>query len=308
MIIFITANDHRYTHQALAKERDVDVRVISHGELKARASNLPMATYIFTDVDRLAPEQLFNAAQYYRALRKLGIKALNNPARMLSRVGLLRALNRAGVNAFDAYRLEELSGPVRWPVFLRVDGSHSDPLSGLLNDQAELDAAIADCIGRGVPRSLLLIIEYAAEPVFPGLYRKLSVFRVGDLMFGFTCVHDDKWLVKYGTPGIATPELYDEEYELVADNPYLETMRTVFDIAGIDYGRVDFGLVDGQPQIYEINNNPDVKLQPKRGPVARREESNALFRENYLAALRAIDTPSAQAPVAAEPEPETGRK
>ncbi|MEO7635004.1 MAG: hypothetical protein ABIS38_05090 [Sphingomicrobium sp.] len=307
MIIFITANDHRYTHRALAKERDVEVRVISHGELKARSANLPIATYVFTDVDRLAPEQRFHAARYYRALCKLGIRALNDPARMLSRVGLLRALYRAGINAFDAYRLEELSGPMRWPVFVRVDGSHSDPVSGLLNDQAELDAAIADCISRGIPRSLLMVIEYAAEPVIPGLYRKLSVFRVGDTMLGFTCVHDDKWLVKYGTPGIATPELYDEEYQLVADNPYLETMRTVFDIAGIDYGRVDFGLVDGRPQIYEINSNPDVKLRPKEGLVARREESNALFRENYLAALRTIDTPAVQARAAAEPEAATSR-
>jgi len=58
----------------------------------------------------------------------------------------------------------------------------------------------------------------------------------------------------------------------------------------VDYGRVDYGLVDGRPQIYEINSNPDLKLRPEPGPAARRNESNDLFRANYLEALKAIDT------------------
>ncbi len=64
-------------------------------------------------------------------------------------------------------------------------------------------------------------------------------------------------------PAIATAKLYTEEYELVATHRFAEAMRPVFEIAGVEYGRVDFGLVDGRPQIYEINSNPDVKLRPK---------------------------------------------
>ena len=41
----------------------------------------------------------------------------------------------------------------------------------------------------------------------------------------------------------------------------------------------------------EINTNPDLKLRPKPDKVAVREQSIALFRKNFLAALAEIDTP-----------------
>jgi hypothetical protein len=290
LILIITTDQHRYTHASVVAEKTADARTISYDELHAQATQLPRATYIFTDLDRLTPRQLHQAGVYYRRLAGLGVKVLNDPARVLSRFGLIRALSRHGINQFDAYRAEDLDQPRRWPVFLRMEGNHADPLSGLLGNQAELDAAIDSALDKGVPRTAMLIVEYAAEPVRPGLFRKLSVFRIGGQMLGFTCVHDEKWLVKYGQNGSAPMDLYDDEYRLVAENPFGEAMRQVFDIARVDYGRVDFGLVDGRPQVYEINSNPDVRLRPKASPVARRNESNELFRENYLKAMRAIDS------------------
>ena len=67
-------------------------------------------------------------------------------------------------------------------------------------------------------------------------------------------------------------------------------MLDVFNIAGIDYGRVDFGLVGGRPQIYEINSNPMVDPKPSASLIERRNQSVALFRANYLEAMDAIDT------------------
>src|SRR4029079_4666966 len=81
----------------------------------------------------------------------------------------------------------------------------------------------------------------------------------------------------------------------VAECPFAEILSKAFEIAGVEYGRVDYGLVDGRPQIYEINSNPDLKLRPEPGPVVRRNESNALFTANYLDALKAIDTPGTKA-------------
>ena len=138
-------------------------------------------------------------------------------------------------------------------------------MSELIENEEQLSAALEQSVRDGVPRSLSGIVEYSAEPVQPGLFRKLSVFRVADRLLGYTCVHDDQWIVKYGKPGIASPELYDEEYEFVSTNPFAEALRPVFEIAGVDYGRVDFGLVGGRPQIYEINTNPDIKLRPPPG-------------------------------------------
>lgn len=299
MIIIFTTKSHRYTHESVAAEPGANVRVISYEDLN-RTTELPRATYIFTDVDRLIPKVRVHAAQVYRQLQNAGAKVLNNPARMLSRFGLLRALHRAGVNDFDAYRVENLEEPRRWPVFLRVEGTHAEPVSGLLDTPAELDAAIEKAVGEGSPRSALLAIEYAAEPVLPGLFRKLSAFRVGDRLLGYTCVHDDQWLVKYGKPAIAPPELYEEEYRFVAECPHADILLKAFDIAGMDYGRVDYGLVDGRPQIYEINSNPDLKLRPETSPIARRDETNQLFTANYLEALKAIDTPPMSGAVAQE--------
>lgn len=298
MILIITTAKHRYTHSGLRSDSGLDVRVVSYDELSAHATNLPAGTYIFTDVDRLTAEVAVRAARFYLALRELGQKVLNDPARMLSRFGLLRALSRAGINQFDAYRVEELEQPRQWPVFLRLEGMHVDPLSGLLNNRRELDQAVEDKVKQGFPRASMLIIEYAAEPVAPGLFRKLSVFRVGDRLLGYTCVHDDQWLVKYGKPAIATAELYEEEYQFVSNSPFAETMHRVFDLAGVDYGRVDFGLVGGRPQIYEINSNPHIQLTPQPGVVARRNESNALFKANFVSALAAIDSAADPAPSA----------
>ena len=290
MILIITTHEHAYTHRSLQSELDVDVRVVSYFEFLERKPARPRATYIFTDFDRLAPSVLPKIAVGYRKLRAAGCKVLNDPARALGRFGLLRALNRAGINDFDAYRVDSLEQPRKWPVFLRLEGNHLAPVTGLLHSQRELDLALEAIQKEGVPQSALVIIEYAAEPVRPGLFRKLSVFRVGDRLIGCTCAHDDHWLVKYGKKGIGTPDLYDEEYQFVAENPFGEMLLPVFDMAGVDYGRVDFGLVGGRPQVYEINTNPDIKLRPPPSPAPKRNESIELFRVKYLAAMQAIDT------------------
>ena len=289
MILVITTREHGYTHEALRKQRDLDVVVVSYDEILRRKWPY-RATHVFTDADRLPAWRVHEAALLYRSLRRGGINALNDPAQMLGRFGLLRALNRAGINQFDVYRADGLEVPRRWPVFLRLEGNHLAPLTGLLHSKEELGDAVEECVRQGAPRSAMLIIEYAAESVRPGIFRKLSVFRVADRLLGYTCVHDDNWLVKYGKPAIAPAELYDEEYSFVRDNPYGPIMRRVFEIAGIDYGRVDFGLVGGQPQVYEVNSNPHLDFRPKPGRAARRDLTMALFRANYVEAMNAIDT------------------
>ena len=305
LIFIVTTLQHSYTHKCLLDEPELDVRLATYGKLEQNKERLPAGTYIFTDLDRLPLPSLQSAAQRYRDLRDKGFQVFNDPARAMKRFGLLRALNRAGINDFDAYSVESMDRPKRWPVFLRLEGDHHHPLSGLLNSPEELDNAIQAAIGSGVPRSALVVIEYAAEPVSEGLFRKLSVFRVGDRMLGYTCVHDDQWIVKYGKKGIATPEMYEEEYRFTADNPFGPQLRKVFDLAGIEYGRADFGLVGVKPHIYEINTNPNMKLTDPAAVNRRRNDSTELFRVNYIAAMKAIDTastaPRARARAAAAP-------
>ena len=289
MILIVTTRDHRYTHETLHREPSLDLDVVTYDQVLRRRSP-HKATHVFTDLDRLSDWELHEAALLFRDLKARGMTALNDPARFLGRSGMLRSLHHAGINHFDVYRVDSLERPKRWPVFLRLEGNHAAPVSGLLESEDELDSALEAAVAQGAPKAALLIIEYAAEPIRPGVFRKLSVFRVGDRFLGYTCVHEDSWIVKYGKAGVASEDMYEEEYALVRDNPFAEAVKPAFDLAGLDYGRVDFGLVDGKPQIYEINNNPFVDLSYKPEAASRRKESSALFRANYLQAMTEIDT------------------
>src|SRR5579872_5048907 len=200
LILVITTREHRYTHLSPYWEPALDLDIVSYDQFLARRTP-HQATHIFTDMDRLSASRVHEASRAYRNLKRAGMKVLNDPARFLNRFGLLRGLYRAGSNQFNAYRADEFEGPVRWPVFLRLEGDHSAPVSGLLGNSEELGQAIEHAVDEGAPRSALLIIEYAAEPAAPGVYRKLSVFRIGEALLGYTCVHDDNWVVKYGKLG-----------------------------------------------------------------------------------------------------------
>jgi len=296
LIVFLSTHGHTFTHAALGTTTAAfDAQTVSYPAAFASTS-LPRATYVFTDFDRLSPSDLAAAAALYRCLRAAGARVLNDPARAPSRYGLLRLLHEHGINRFDAYRVEERVEPERWPVFLRTEGGHGLPVSDLLHDPQALHDAIEHAVAEGVPRSALLIIEFAAEPVRPGLYRKLSAFRVGDRCFAHSCVHDEQWLVKYGRQGVATAELYEDELRIVRENAFSETLNTAFALAEIDYGRADFGLLGGEVQVYEINTNPSISF-PAEHPSPFRIETFALTRRNYLAALEAIDTRDAAPPI-----------
>jgi tetratricopeptide (TPR) repeat protein len=143
----------------------------------------------------------------------------------------------------------------------------------------------------GYPRSALIIVEYAAEPVRPGIFRKLSVFRVADRYLPHVCVHDSNWIIKAGRSGAAPSELYDEELEILRTNPFAERMKPIFEIAEIDFGRVDFSFVGEQLCIYEINTNPTL-ARPHGHAFPQRTESMRLGWEGLLSALHAIDHPA----------------
>jgi tetratricopeptide (TPR) repeat protein len=134
-----------------------------------------------------------------------------------------------------------------------------------------------------------MIVEYAAEPVRPGLFRKLSVFRIGDQFLAHACVHDTSWLVKAGRYGIADEDLYDDELALVRENRFVDRLKPAFDVAQIDYGRADFGLVGGQICVYEINTNPLIQVA-REHPYQQRLETVKLWRERLNGALADIQT------------------
>jgi hypothetical protein len=291
VIIFVLSTEHSYTHAALVGSRTGAAVELSSYDQLVKLRQLPRATYVFTDLDRLPTEMLREAARVYRQMRLQGIAALNDPARVLSRYGLLRGLFLRGINQFNVYRAEDGATPARWPVFLRTDGDHLGPLPELYRRPKELAAGIEQVVARGIPMSRLLVVEYAAQPTRPGLFTKFSCFRVGRTEFAHTNVHDSQWIAKTGRRDITPPDLYDEELRVVRDNPYGPAVAAAFDLACLDYGRADFGIVNGQVQIYEINSNPNIAFGDDH-PSAARQQSYREFEQNYRAALRILDAPA----------------
>ena len=240
----------------------------------------------------------FGALYRHLAEAGLGYRVINNPAQMLNRRALLRALYTEGINDFNAYALTEKRLPERYPVFLRREYDHNRPLSDLLRNESELQAALAELREQGEPEDGVLIVEYAAEPVEGNLFRKLSAYKVGDQVFFYNTVHEESWIVKNGTLNSATNALYQEELDMITHNAFASEVLKAFNIAHIDYGRVDFGLVNGKVQIYEINTNPNTKAPKKEHPNPYRTKSQQLAWEKYCAAINKLDTTDPKAPYA----------
>ncbi|HEU5125372.1 MAG TPA: hypothetical protein VFW05_15075 [Verrucomicrobiae bacterium] len=290
MIRFLFTRGHSYTLKKVKRSRMAPRITMTHYDRILRARWLGRGTYVFTDVDRLSFWDLELAAQTFLQLKSSGVKVLNNPALVKTRYPLLRSLNEAGLNDFNVYRAAEDFSRARFPVFVRKLQGHREPLSDLLQTEEETRRVIDAAVAAGTPMENLIVVEFAAEPIRDGLYRKLSAFRIGDRIVPHISVHDHSWLVKYGQHGIGTEDLYREELELLKANPFAEQLRRVFDIAQIEYGRADFGMYRGRIQIYEINTNPHV-APPGPHPSAIRRESMRAAWDLYLDALRAIDSP-----------------
>lgn len=289
MIRFLHTRGHGYTLREAQKARTAPAISLMNYDAFIRARWLRRATYVFTDLDRLSYWDLELTSHLYLQLKSAGLPVWNNPATVKFRYPLLRALHAAGLNDFNAYRVDELTAAIRFPVFLRKLQGHREPVSGLLPTRAELDEAIANAIAQGTPAENLIVIEYAGEPVQPGLYRKLSAFRIGDAIVPHLSVHDRHWLVKYGRPFDDIENLYQEEHQILQSNPHAEHLKKVFDLAGIEYGRADYGFYQGRIQIYEINTNPHVAPACEH-PSATRVANMNLSWEKYLQALHTIDS------------------
>lgn len=289
-IYYLSTPGHGHTMKEVRRDgRCPPLRLRTYGWLFGKRS-VPCATYIFTDFDRLGARDLEFAAAAYRQLEAGGATVLNDPARVRLRYALLRRLHEAGFNDFNVYRPDEGVRPARYPVFLRREHGHGSPIGDLLHGWTEVEAGLEAAMAAGIPRESLIIVEYAAEPVREGLFRKIGQFRIGGRAVPHLCVHEDRWLVKYGKLGSGGEALYREEREMMTGPRFAEEVGRAFEIAGIDYGRADFGLVDGRVQIYEINTNPDIKAG-RDHPSPIRSESEAIFWQAYMDALGALARP-----------------
>ena len=289
MIRFIVTRGHRYTlNDAMKGGQATRVRAVNYADM-LRAGRLRPATYIFSDLDRLSYWELELAGALYARLQNAGFTVLNDPAKARMRCSMLRALHVAGLNDFNCYRADELPSVMRMPVFVRKARGHGMPLSDLLHSMDEVNGVLLKTAEAGLPAENLIVIEYAGEPVREGRFRKLAAFRIGGQIVPHIGVNDTQWLVKYGSAEGVGEDQYVEEQETLQSNPYASHLMKAFQIAGIEYGRADFGFYKGRIQIFEINTNPFVSA-PEPHPSAVRVENMKLAWKKYWEGLAGVDS------------------
>ncbi|PHY13529.1 hypothetical protein CSW58_05095 [Caulobacter sp. B11] len=289
MIYFVSTRAHNYAHRVLGERPWVNR--VSYARLLDKDS-LPAATYIFSDFDRLGFWELERAAHVYRGLKAAGCRVLNDPARALQRLALLRRLRRDGINSFNAWPASDADLVDAFPVFLRTASAHRGNLTELLPDAASLAASLETLLREGYPLSDLIVVQYRAAPIHGDVFRKLAMFRVGEAMIPAVSVHERHWTAKYGQDGVAGEQAYLDDLQQVRTAPHAQAIRRAFEAANIDYGRADYGLVDGRPEIYEINTNPTIGRRDTPHPFAARREAQALSSDLYFKAVKALDAPA----------------
>ena len=157
----------------------------------------------------------------------------------------MRRLRQDGAGASDAVRLDEVRSPGRYPVALRA-AAGGGWLSGRLETPAALDAARAELDRQGISRRRVMAVELA-EPE-----RASRALVVGERVLGLG-----------RGPG-------DEPAPPAA-------LLAVAGLAGLDYGRLDYGVLDGRLAVWGLDTDPPLDEDaPAVGDLA--------------AALRALDT------------------
>ena len=298
-LIYVCSRDHAYTFGDLPKqlrEHGVSACVLSYETLWG-CRLLPRGTYVMTDFDRLSPSEHEIAGHLYDHLRDAGLPVLNNPRHYRPRDSLLKLLHAEGLNGFTCYLPCAGERPRRFPVFLRTIAAHRGTLSELLHDQASADAALFEAIDRGFLLRDLVFVEYAAEPqADTGSFQKHAAFRVGPHIVRANTVNDAGWMAKTGTEGIASAEQYVVERAEMDDYPHRHFAMQVFELAGLEFGRLDFGIVAGRPQAYEINTNPMMQLSLAHPNLIRRE-TLGLVRSRLASAFADMTQPVSRLPL-----------
>jgi hypothetical protein len=272
----------------------------SHPQVKTLAYEtlptiVPRGTYVFSDLERLSPAQTALAGEVWNQLAAAGegIRLLNDPSRVASRVTLLQRLHEAGRNQFGVYRATQRGADPRFPVFVRHAREHEGSFTGLLRDQAEVDHAILRLLWSGVEADDILIVEFC-DTSSDGIFRKYSAFRVGDRIVPRHVIFSTKWVLK--VPDLLDASKIEEERAYLESNPHEQELRDLFDFARIDYGRMDYGVLGGRIQVWEINSNPIVML-PRDRYARQHLPTQELFAARIRQAFEKIDSPGPGQPM-----------
>lgn len=253
---------------------------------------LPRAVYILTDFDRLHPWQIEVAARFRHRLLDQGLTVLNDPRRFVPRASFLKRLYLEGINQFDCWLPAQGEMPERYPVFLRTIHAHRGVESDVLANEAEAMAALEAALADGRVICDLVFVEYAAQAdPETGKFRKHACYGINGKMIRALTVTEHNWVAKAGSVGAASEVNYQQDLAEHTQYPQTELMKHVFELSGVEFGRVDYGMVDGKPQIYELNSNPTIRWI-KSHPSPTRIKADKVIQNDILTSIQGLPFPT----------------
>ena len=267
-----------------------------HAETVATWTRFPRGAYVLAAMDQYSPGMAAYVAALHEALAgHEGIRFLNHPTHTLQRFALLDALYRTGRNDFRAVRVTDEWRGLRFPVFVRDASNHDGALSPVLHSVVDVERAIGAALVRGHLKRNLVIVEFCDTSDATGYYRKYSAFIVGRHVIPRYLSVSRTWMLKSAGSELTAP-MAEEEREYLLTNPHEQTLREIFALARVDYGRIDYGIKDGRLQTWEINLNPTIgrglrqsSRRIPRGIDAIRKVGKEHFYRRFRAAWEDVD-------------------
>lgn len=270
MIYYLVTRAHAYTLAAFVqgwgKALAGRILVAPYDAILSGNALPEGGAYVFSDLDRLSAGE----RERLGAVReRLQGRVLNDPRRSLLRYELLGTLHDRGVNAYRAYRAGEV--PARFPVFVRPEEGFLKAAPRLLDAAPEI-------------RQGELAVEFLDTADTSGVYRKYGAYVVGERIVPRHLFFSRDWLVKGAD--LRDPDYLAEELGYVRANPHAAALLDICRSAHIEWGRVDYSLLDGRIQVWEINTNPLFVLP---GIQDGRDEVHRLAARGVVEALLALE-------------------
>ncbi|MBC8041622.1 MAG: hypothetical protein H7Y06_13845, partial [Opitutaceae bacterium] len=251
--------------------------------------------YVFSDIELLDEGQRALAAALHARLKAEPgrYRVWNDPTRSARRFDVLERMAKDGRNRFRAFRAGgPLPEDLRYPVFVRDENEHTGSRTPLLHNGEELAAALEELRAGERPTQPLLVVEWLDYGDANGVYRKYSMFRMGEVLMRKHVLFSGDWVLKspetngrFEAPGFLAEE---QAFLEGGGDAHDAEVRAIFESLAIDYGRIDYAVVENRIQVFEINTNPQA-LRPKQLEPGPRQPVHAAFAASAVAAWRAGD-------------------
>jgi hypothetical protein len=305
MIYYLVTAQHAYTLTdylgSWGKDLAGRFQVLPY-DILTRVNSVRGGTFIFSDLERLRAPQLLAAALFWDQLAATGhARLLNDPRRVLTRLPLLQALYDRGLNPYNVRAITDSTRTLRLLLFVRRMDDHEGPRTTVSSDPEAIRKVKVELAMCGHAPRLLMEAEFCDTADAGGVYRKYGALRLGEHILPRHQFFSRNWAVK--DTDLVEPALLEEQVRYLQTNPHEPAVREVFDVAGISYGRIDYGERDGKVVVWEVNTNPilmwpESKYKPEILPAYR------YFAERLREVIEAVDQPAEAGPTLAVRWPE----